>query len=215
MKKTVLTLVGCMAALIMLASNGQFEKAMGENIPAMFQARDAQSLQSVINKLNRIGEAEKGKWEPHYYVAFGYIRMMAFAESAEDKDKYLDQALVAIEKGESVKPNDSELESLRGYVHMMRVTIDPPSRGMQYSGMAFTSFNKAIAIDPNNARAHFLLGRMQYGTAQFMGNGDGGACESFQKAKEILESKGQNSNPFAPTWGMGQTKEAIEQMCNG
>ncbi|MEQ9405739.1 MAG: hypothetical protein RIM99_19265 [Cyclobacteriaceae bacterium] len=215
MKKTVLTVIGVICAAIVFANGGQYEKAMAKNIPAMFQAGDAESLLGAINQLNRVGDAEADKWEPYYYAAFGYIRMIAMTESAEEKDKYLDQALEIIKKGETIKPADSELESLRGYVHMMRVTIDPATRGMQYSGLAFNSFNKAIALDANNARAHYLLGRMQFGTAQFMGNGDGGACESFAKAKSLFESGSNTENQFAPSWGLDSTKEAMQQMCEG
>lgn len=215
MKKTMVLFAAFGFTLITLANGGQYEKAMAQGVPAMFQAKDIASLTGAVNQLSRVGDAEGTKWEPYYYAAFGYIRMMDMAETAEEKDTFLDQALEVVKKGEEIKPNDSELEALRGYVHMMRVTIDPATRGMQYSGLAFTSFSKAVAMDENNARAHYLLGRMQYGTAQFMGNGDGGACESFAKAKSILESGAKAENPFAPSWGIDQTNAAIKQLCEG
>lgn len=213
MKKSMLLLSGLLC-FTMAFANGQFEKAMGKNIPAMFQAADAASLQNAINQLNRIGEAEKNRWEPHYYVAFGYIRMMDMAEGAEQKDGFLDQALASIEKAEAVDSDNSELVALRGYVHMMRVTIDPASRGMQFSGMAFNDFNKALKLNPENPRAHYLLGRMQYGTAQFMGGGDGGACESFQNAKRLFDAKGDEQT-IAPSWGAKTNEEVIGQLCKG
>ncbi|MEP5610982.1 MAG: tetratricopeptide repeat protein [Cyclobacteriaceae bacterium] len=215
MKKTVLTMIGIVCAAILFANDGQFEKAMAKNIQAMYQASDTETLQGVINQLTRIGDAEGDRWEPYYYSAFGYVRAMSMSESNEAKDKYLDQALVAIKKGETIKPNDSELESLRGYVHMMRVTVDPASRGQQYSGMAFGSFQKAISLNPKNGRAHFLLGRMQLGMAQFMGGGDGGACESYATAKAILESEEKNEQSIAPSWGLNGTIEAIKETCEG
>ncbi len=213
MKKTIVTLIGILCASLMFANNGQFEKAMAKNVPAMFQASDAGSLQSSINNLVRIGDAEGDRWEPYYYAAFGYIKMIAFVESGEEKDGYLDQALAIIEKGEAVKPSDSELEALRGYVHMMRVNVDPATRGMQYSGMAIGSFNKAIALDKNNARAHFLLGRMQFGMAQFMGGGNEDACKSFATAKEIFDSTEKDARSFAPSWGAESNEEIIAQAC--
>lgn len=215
MKRTILTVIGIIYTSMAFAIGGQFEQAMAKNIPAMYQAKDVESLIKVINQLNRIGEAEGDRWEPYYYAAFGYLRMMGLSETVEDKDKYLDQALETIKKGEEIKPEDSELEALRGYVHMMRVTVDPAARGMQYSGLAFNSFSKAIELNPENARAHYLLGRMQYGTAQFMGNGDGGACESFAKAKSLFDATVKDERSFAPSWGAGQTDEAISQMCEG
>jgi tetratricopeptide (TPR) repeat protein len=213
MKKTALLITGILCAAFVFA-NGQFEKAMGKNIPAMFQAADAESLQSAINQLNRIGEAEKNRWEPYYYAAFGYVRMMSMSEGAEKQDGFLDQALAAIDQAETIDADNSELVALRGYVHMMRVTVDPASRGMQYSGMAFNDFNKALKLNPENPRAHYLLGRMQYGTAQFMGGGDGGACESFNNAKKLFEAQSTDQS-IAPSWGAESNEEVIGQLCKG
>ncbi|MEO1255438.1 MAG: hypothetical protein AAFY41_11225 [Bacteroidota bacterium] len=212
MKKNLFILMGMLVVSIALA-NGQFEKAMGNNIPAVFSAADPESLQSVINQLNRIGEAEGDRWEPFYYMAFGYIRMSGMYEEATEKDKYLDLAMSAVEKAEEIKPNDSELEAMRGYVNMIKLTVDPGSRGMTYSGLAFNSFNKAVALDPSNPRAHYLLGRMQYGTAQFMGGGDGGACVSLSKAKKLFTEATASSNPIAPSWGKEDTDNALKQIC--
>lgn len=213
MKKSILLLSAIFCVSLAFA-NGQFEKAMGKNIPAIFQAEDAASLQSAINQLNRIGEAEKNRWEPHYYVAFGYLRMMTMSEGASTQDAYLDQALAAIEKADGIESNNSELVALRGYIHMMRVTVDPATRGMQYSGMAFNDFNKAVKLNPENPRAHYLLGRMQYGTAQFMGGGDGGSCESFQNAKKLFDAEGEVQS-IAPSWGAGENEGVIAQLCKG
>lgn len=211
MKKNIILLLGVLFATLSLA-NGQFEKAMSKTISEMFKAETPDALQSAINQLNRIGEAETDRWEPHYYVAFGYIRMSDMHEAGTDKDKYLDQALEAVDKADNLKPNDSELTALRGYVHMMRVVVDPATRGMKYSGMAFNSFQSAVQQNPENPRAHYLLARMQYGTAQFMGNGDGGACETLNQAKELFENELPES-VIAPTWGKESNEKVIGMIC--
>ncbi|WP_424961413.1 tetratricopeptide repeat protein [Ekhidna sp.] len=211
MRKNLLIIIGMLCASVVFA-NGPFEKAMGKNIPAMFTAETPEELQNVINQLNRIGEAEGDRWEPYYYAAFGYIRLSDMYEGGEAKDKYMDLALETIAKADLIKPEDSELEALRGYVHMMRIVVDPATRGMKYSGMAFASFQKAVALNPENPRAHYLLGRMQFGTAQFMGNGDGGACETLARAKELFASE-QPESPIAPSWGDQTNEEAIAYIC--
>ncbi len=207
-------LFGIAIALTSLA-NGQFEKAMGKNIPAVFSAKSADELQGVINQLSRIGEAESDRWEPFYYSAYGYIRMSGFFESGDEKDKYLNLAIKEIDKGLQVAEGNSELVALKGYSYMMQLTIDPGARGMTYSGMAFEQFNKAVQLDPNNPRAHYLLARMQHGTAQFMGGGDGGACESLAKAKDLFDKGTRAENPFAPTWGEETTQASIQEICKG
>lgn len=212
MKRNLILVLGILCATVAMA-NGQFEKAMGKNIPAMFAADNQEKLQEVINQLNRIGDAEGDRWEPYYYAAFGYVRMSGMVETAEEKDKYLDLALETVEKGETIKPNDSELETMRGYINMIKLAVDPASRGMMYSGMVFTSFQKAIKLNPDNPRAHYLMGRMQYGTAQFMGTGTSEACGSLFKAKVLYSKVEQPSNPFAPTWGKESTDESIREIC--
>ncbi len=209
MKNLIFTLIGCLMSGGLLAGNGQYEAAMGKNIPAMFAASSTEELTKIVNQFERIGDAEGDKWEPYYYASFGYIRLMQFTEDAATKDQYLDKAMNMIEKGEQVNPNESELESLRGYVHMMRLTVDPATRGQQYSGLAFNSFNKAVSLNPDNPRAVFLLGQMQLGTAQFFGGGDGGSCETFRKASTLFEND-NDENPFAPSWGKSAVEEALK-----
>ncbi|WP_425392071.1 tetratricopeptide repeat protein [Ekhidna sp.] len=212
MRKNMILILGLLCAAVAMA-NGQFEKAMSESIPAMFSAQNPDDLQNAINKLDRIGEAEGDRWEPYYYAAFGYLRMSGMFEKAEEKDKYLDLAMKQVEKGEAINPNDSELEAMRGYIHMIKLTVDPATRGMMYSGLAFTSFQKAIKLNPENPRAHFLLGRMQHGTAQFMGGGSEDACASLFKAKVLFMKGEETENPFAPSWGQDGTEESIQQIC--
>jgi len=212
MKKNIILLFGVLCATFLFA-NGQFEKAMGKVIPEMFAAETPEALQSAINQLTRIGEAEKDRWEPYYYAAFGYLRLSDMYEKSEEKDRYLDLAMKQVEKGAAISPDESELEAMRGYIYMMKLVVDPAARGMTYSGLAFSSFQKAIQLNPDNPRAHFLLGRMQYGTAQFMGGGDGGACESLFRALVLFEKEEKPSNTIAPSWGKEGTKESIQQLC--
>ena len=182
-------------------ANGPFEKAMGTNVPLMFAASTPEELLPVINKLNRIGAAEKDRWEPFYYTAFGYLRLGQMQTEATDKDKYLELALKAVEQAETILPNDSELEAMRGFIIMIQLTVDPANRGMTHSPLAMASFQKAVALNPENPRAHYLLGQMQYGTAQFMGGDTSGACASITKAVALFERGQPSENPFAPSWG--------------
>ncbi|MDW3191564.1 MAG: tetratricopeptide repeat protein [Cytophagales bacterium] len=184
-----------------LLANGPFEKAMGTNVPLVFSSNTPADLTPVINKLNRIGAAEKDRWEPHYYVAFGYLRMSQMMQEAAEKDKYLDLALQSVEQAESILPNDSELEAMRGFIIMIQLTVDPGTRGMTHSPLAMASFQKAVALNPENPRAHYLLGQMQFGTAQFMGGDTSEACASIAKAIELFDQQEASDNPFAPTWG--------------
>lgn len=60
--------------------------AMRKGIEAVYEASDIPQLQRAVNTLQRIGAAEKTKWEPHYYVAFAYIMMANLEKDMAIKD---------------------------------------------------------------------------------------------------------------------------------
>jgi hypothetical protein len=122
------------------------------------------------------------------------------------KDKYLDLALRSNEKAKALLPNESEIIALEGFIHMIRVTVDPASRGQQYSGLAFQSFGKAVSLNPENPRALALLAQMQFGTAQFFGSSTTEACGTNSKALEKFDTF-KSDNALAPKWGRGMAED--------
>jgi tetratricopeptide (TPR) repeat protein len=130
---------------------------------------------------------------------------------AVTKDKHLDLALETLKKAAAINPAESEIVALEGFVHMIRVTIDPASRGQQYSGLAMQTFGKAIGMNPENPRALALLAQMQYGTAQFFGSPTTEACGTLNKALEKFETY-KSTNPLAPVWGKPMA-EGMKAQC--
>jgi tetratricopeptide (TPR) repeat protein len=206
-----------LAVLVLLtsktfATEDKYVETMQKNIEVVYTAQSIPDIQSAVNTFERIGDAEKTKWEPFYYASFGYVMMANREKESATKDTYLDLALKSIEKAKLLQPNDSEIIALEGFVHMIRVTVDPASRGQQYSGMAFQSFGKAVAMNPENPRALSLLAQMQYGTAQFFGSPTTEACATLAKALEKFETY-KSDNPLSPHWGRG-IAEGLKSNCN-
>jgi hypothetical protein len=190
--------------IISIASWGNDEKyfaQMGKQIKAVYTAKTIDEYQVAVNAFDRIAGAEKSKWEPYYYSAYGSI-MMALAESdPSKKDSFLDAALVAVGKGKEIAPVESELVALEGFAHMIRVTVDPATRGQQYSGLAMQTFGKALDLNGKNPRALALLAQMQLGMARFFNQPATEACATASKAASIFESSEELTNPLAPRWG--------------
>jgi len=212
MKRTLLTLTG-IAFMISTMANGEFEKALGQRIPLIFSAQSAAELQGVLNQLERIGAVETERWEAGYYTAFGYLKMSDMFETAAEKDRYLGLAMESVKNAQKMDPDNSELVAMEGYIIMMQLVIDPGTRGMTHAGAATEMFYKAIQLDRSNPRAHYLLGRMKYGTAQFMGGGSEDACKSLNTAKALFEKQEPSENSIHPSWGKGATEEALAQIC--
>lgn len=195
-----------------LASDGKYFEAMQKNIKAIYEAQTIEQLQATVNTFERIGSAEKDKWEPSYYAAYGYLMMATREQDGAKKDTYIDQAMKAIEKAKAVAPKESEVIALEGFAYMMRVTVDPASRGQQYSGLSIQAYRKALTLNAENPRALSLLAQMQYGTAQFFGSSTSEACGTLQKALEKFDSY-KSGNALAPQWGK-QIAERLKANCN-
>jgi hypothetical protein len=214
MKKTIsILLVGMMLAITnAFANDGKYIEVMQKNIMTVYTAQTIPDLQAAVNSLERIASAEKTKWEPYYYVSFGYIMMANREQDGAKKDGYLDLALAAVEKGKELAPAESEIIALEGFVHMLRITVDPASRGQKYSGLAYKSFGKAVAMNENNPRALSLLAQMQFGTAEFFNSPTTEACATLSNAVDKFATF-KAENPLAPQWGKKMTED-MKAKCN-
>ena len=207
----ILAAIVLLASKLVWANDDKYIDAMQKNIETVYQAAAVSELQNAVNTFQRIGEAEKTKWEPFYYASFGYIMMANRENEPSKKDTYLDLALIGIEKAKELNPKESEIVALEGFVHMIRVTVDPASRGQQYYGLAFQTFGKAVTMNPENPRALSLLAQMQYGTAQFFGSPTTEACSTLAKALEKFDTF-KSDNLLAPRWGKGMA-EGLKVKC--
>lgn len=208
--KTILFFLALIISMPVLSNDDKYFSQMGKQIQAVYTAKSLEEYQQAINALDRIGNAEKTKWEPFYYSAFGNIMIATNWAEGSKKDTYLDLALAAINKGKELAPGESELVALEGFVHMIRITADPASRGQQYSGLAMQTFGKALGMNPKNPRAMSLLAQMQFGTAQFFNQAPTEACETARKAATIFESAVESENPLAPRWGKEMNIEMVK-----
>ncbi len=199
---------GCAQAAT--TNDDKYMEAMATNIEALYKAQSISELRSVVNVFERVALSEKIKWEPYYYAAFGYIMMAEKEQNSSLKDGYLDQAEKLTAKAAAVKPNDSEIISLEGFVHMMRISVDPASRGQQYSASGMQRFGKALSLDPNNPRALALMAQMQFGTAQFLSSPTTEACATNEAALQKFGSF-KSDNPLAPKWGRGMAEELMSK----
>ncbi len=196
-------------AVHLLADDPGYVEVMTRSIDSIYQAQTMEELQASINAMQRIGNAEKSKWEPHYYVAFGYILMANLEQEGNKKDAFLDLAGASLGQSTKLNENESEIVALDGFIQMIRVTVDPAARGAQYSGKAFQAYQKALALNPENPRALGLMAQMQYGMAQFFKAPTDEACAMARKALEKFDTY-KSDNPVGPQWGRGMTEGLLK-----
>ena len=88
------------------ANDAKYLEAMSKNIVAVYKAHTIEELQNAVNAFDRIANAEKTKWEPLYYSAFGYVMMADREKDNAKKDNYLDLAASSVKKAKAI--NESE-----------------------------------------------------------------------------------------------------------
>jgi hypothetical protein len=208
MKNLVITIV-FMSASFWTSANGRYEEQMLKAIAAVYKADTVSEFMPAINTFERIAAAEKTRWEPYYYASFGYLMLATREQDGAKKDVLLDKADAGLKSASELAPSESEIVALSGFVLMMRVTVDPGSRGPQMSGQAFAAFSKAIALNPENPRALALMAQMQLGTAKFFNMPATEACETAGKAAGLFDLP--VSNPLAPSWGRPMNEALLAQ----
>lgn len=183
---------------ILFGQNNKFTDAILKGKEMLYSADTITDYVATANYFERVKANEKGEWLPAYYQALS-LTFSAMRLDVEEMEKSLNRALEIVIEGEKINEN-SELVALEGFIHMMRLTVDPGTRGQTLSPIIFKLFNKSLAIDSNNPRAMLFLGQMEYGTAQFFGSGTEKACGYIQKAKGLFDEQPKEQTIY-PTWG--------------
>lgn len=212
MKTTMVIVLSVLLSSFTTVNDERYLNVMKKNIDAVYKAQSMEELRNAVNTFERIGSTEKTKWEPFYYASFGYIMMANAEQSAANKDAFLDQATNVLNKAKEIAPAESEVIALEGFIHMMRVTVDPATRGPQFAPIAMKTFGKAIELNPDNPRALALMAQMQFGTAQFLGSPVTEACATVELALQKFKGFTTDS-PVAPQWGKAMAEE-LKKQCN-
>lgn len=205
------------SALIFFLSVGivfanQYESAMTSAIQKLYKATTLEGYVDAASAFERIGVAEKDEWLPFYYASLGYIWTSHTIHDGEKIDSYLDKAQKLINKAGELSATNDEIVTLQGYIYMMKVVVDPASRGPEYSGRAMQDFGNAVGMNEKNPRALLLLGKMQMGTDQFFGNDLSESCRIIEKAAQMFETQ-KTDNALMPQWGK-EMAHIFVQECN-
>ena len=210
MKAFTIVIVFVLISAFAQPDNPGYRAAMEKSLTALAEATEAAQLMDVANRFERIARAEKGMWLPWYYAAYATLNGAIKALTAEEKDQRLDQAQRYLDEALALAAEESEVVALQGYIHTIRVTVDPATRGQQLAPQATQTLVRASKMNPDNPRALFLLGQMQYGTAQFFGADLSEACKLIRQAVDKYETA-TVEDALMPAWGEENAKRMSEQ----
>lgn len=216
MKNSILTIALLLASMVsIVASNDAYVQAMQKALTNMRSAASVEDLKKSANAFARIAEMNTSEWLPDYYAALTYANMGFRSQgSLAEKDEFYAQAKKHIQKADAISPNNSEIVAVQGFITMGELAADPQSRGQHLSGEAMQLFGKAISLNRQNPRAIVMMAQMEYGMAQFFGQGPEKACGLLNSSLELF-AKEEASNvegSIEPRWGKSMAEE-MKQMC--
>src|SRR5688572_22268876 len=125
-----------------------FITAMQHNLTMLDTAKTGATLKMLSNNFERIGKAEKNRWEPFYYAAYCTALAAAGTSDKASVDDIEDAADKLVAQAEVLSSSNSEIMTLKAMILYTRVLLDPVSRWQTMGKEAATYLQQAQAQDP-------------------------------------------------------------------
>lgn len=207
--KIKITLALLMLVNVLNAQNTKLENALLKNLTSMYEAKTTEEVQNAVNGFERVADAEKTEWLPQYYAGYANIMLGMRQQDNAKKDEYYDRALSYIDKADEISKDNSEIYVLKSWATGMKISVDPMNRGRELGPVSGMLIQKAVELNPENPRAHFLRGQSALYTPEQFGGGKEIAKEHLQMAVEKFKTF-KPSSPAMPAWGEKQAQDALE-----
>ena len=211
--KSTLSLFLAFLFLVPAFPQDKYEAGIKSNLAKMNECKTPNDYLKLANGFERIASAEKDKWLPYYYGALSCVLASYIDSSKTTKDIYLDKADKFLNKADSLKPDNSEIYTLKGMIAQARMQIDPMSRWQKYGNEATVSFTKAMAIDTLNPRPEYLIGVGLFYTPKQYGGGPIAAKPVLEKSLMKFEQFLPESD-IMPHWGKDQVEQYLKQIAD-
>jgi hypothetical protein len=211
MKNIVMLLIALFAVGVVNAQDDRYVKAVEKNLAGIDSAKSFSDYLDISNNFVRIAKAEKDKWIPYYYASYCDIIASFIDSSKTGKDAYLDEADKYLSIADSLKADNSEIYTLKGFSAQARLVINPMARWQTYGQASAANLKKAKELDPSNPRPDYLIGESLLYTPEAFGGGK-------EKALPILESSLEKYKTFkpetsiSPNWGGQMLKTLLEKI---
>ncbi len=210
LKITIITAFILISNSLFLKADEKYFAAVKKGKEMIETGKTPEDYVAAANYFERIASVEKTQWIPLYYQAYSNFVAGILSKEANVKDKYFDTAITITNQAIILKPTESELFTLQGYIQFMKIYVDPMSRMQTGMKDAMTNLGKAKAMNPANPRPHFIDAQNTFYTPANFGGGAAIAKPKLEKADELFAAF-KPADDLAPTWGADKCKELLKQ----
>jgi hypothetical protein len=193
--------------------NTRYLSAMQSNLQILDTAGSPSSFIMLANNFERIGTAEKIKWEPFYYAAYCYALMAVNSPDKTKIDMLAEKAELYLEEADKLQKNNSEISTLFAMIKSAKLLVDPMNRWMTMGQEITAHISDAKEQDSNNPRPYLVEARIKYGTPEGLGGGKEVTkallVDAIKKFKSFTLS-----SAVAPGWGLRAAENFLEKLNN-
>jgi hypothetical protein len=219
MKKIILIAsIVCLSGYTLVAQtstetvvSNKYLTAMQTNLQVLDTAGAPASFIMLANNFERIGTAEKTKWEPFYYAAYCYATMALNTPDKTKVDMLADKAELYLVQADKLQKNNSEISTLFAMIKSAKISVDPMNRWMSMGQEVTAHISNAKDQDSNNPRPYLIDARIKYRMPEALGGGKEAAKALLTEAVKKFKSF-TPSGSIAPNWGLKSTESFLENL---
>lgn len=182
-----------------------------EGVQIMDRAYDdwnRQEFEQATNIFQQAKDIDPQNYLAYYWEGVALYYLASYYLHAYEKDKNSKQGAATVAEGIRVlsqaiekKPGFSESYALRGVLRGMSIQLNPWSAFSQGPAVE-KDRNRALALNADNPRVHYLTGISIWMTPEVFGGGAKEALIHFLKAEELYAMEiRQEKSGLDPTWG--------------
>lgn len=183
---------------------------METNLDALKTARNYAAYDALATRFRTIADGEKNKWIPYYHAAYAGIMAAYMTQEKFRMEDLLNQAQQCLDKALAMRPGQSELMALQGFLYQARIRVKPEQRSKEYTQKAIKAYDMARFADDKNPRPYFLIGQFLYYLPKEWGGNKANACKHFRQAKERFQTFKPKSS-FSPNWGEAANTKMLKE----
>lgn len=189
-----------------LKAQSNYEKGMNN----AFELWKANKTEEAQNLFERIANAEKDNWLPHYYIA--QINSLKSWNVKDEKilKAQLDKAQQHVSTAMKLSKDNPELLVMQGQIYTNWVAFDGRTYGMKYSAKISELYNIAYALAPENPRVVMCKADWAMGSAKYFGQETQPFCKDLETALLLFKTFEPKTN-YHPDWGEMRAQEALKQ----
>ena len=163
-------------------------------------------LQNARALFERLLNRNDKKFLVHYYVAYADYHLINFYQkddTADQMKKFLDDGIRHLKQSIELNENFSESFALLSSLLGRKISLNP-LKAIVLGPRSGTAIAKAMQLEPQNPRVHFISGINAYFTPKMFGGGKNKARRALKKALQLFPQY-HSSSPLYPDWGYPET----------